>query len=550
MLMLGVALGLLALSPTAQAQDNLGVGDATIAEADPRERGDGTMGPAAAAALLRGPLPTSAADVSLKAAANRARRDAMRSGLLRRAIPSELIAAGGAAWTPKAPVIVGGHNFAGQSGMTRSPPDTTGAIGPFRYVQLVNSEVAIYNRNNHAVISSGTLNELAKVGAGVNSFDPQVLWDPTTRRFYYVMDSIFSATDNRLSWGFSKTAKPNNVTSAWCHYTLKYGTPFPDYPKLGDSKFFIIIGVNTFNPNFIGSDIIGISKPPAGTTCPKANTFLRRIKKNLRDSNNFQVFTPVPANQIDTFNKGYVVARNGGLPSSQLWFYTVSRDASTGKPKIENARGVTVANYTVPANADQPTFTQVLDTLDARPTQAVQAINPGRSNNPFSFWTQHTIASGSVSAVRWYEINPKPATPVLLRSGTISAANTFIFNAAISPDRRVDGATKTFGQSFVINYNASSDTNNINPRILAASSVNGGAVATKLIRNGVGPYRDFTCPKAGNLCRWGDYSAATPDPKPATAGRGVVWGTNQFSGVNNPPANGVNWRTRIFAVRP
>ena len=551
--MLGAALGLLVSSTIAQAQNNLGVGDVIIAEADPRERGDGTMGPAAAAALRYGPLPMNAAHVAAKREANRARLDALRSGLLRRATPSELVAAGGAAWTPKAPVIIGGHNFAGQSGLTGSPPDTTGAIGPSRYIQLVNNQAAIYNRNNHAVIGSGTLNELAKVGAGVNSFDPQIIWDPTTKRFYYVMDSIFSASDNRLSWGFSKTASPNNLTSAWCHYTLKYGTPFPDYPKLGDSKFFIIIGVNTFANNsggFIGSDIIGISKPPAGTTCPKANTFLRRIKKDLRDTSNNQVFTPVPANQIDTFNRGYVVARNGSLASNMLWFFTVTREVGTGKPQIGNARGVAVANYTLPPNADQPTFTQVLDTLDARPTQAVQAINPSRPGDPLSFWTQHTIASGSVSAVRWYEINPKPATPVVLRSGTILAPNTFFFNAAISPDRRVDGAIREFGNSFVMNYNVSSDANNIDPRIVAASSVNGGAVATKLIRNGVGPYRDFTCPSPGNLCRWGDYSAATPDPKPSITGRGVVWGTNQFSGVTNPPAGGVNWRTRIFALRP
>jgi len=30
----------------------------------------------------------------------------------------------------------------------------------------------------------------------------------------------------------------------------------------------------------------------------------------------------------------------------------------------------------------------------------------------------------------------------------------------------------------------------------------------------------------------------------------VVWGTNQFSGVVNPPPHGVNWRTQIFALQP
>jgi len=169
----------------------------------------------------------------------------------------------------------------------------------------------------------------------------------------------------------------------------------------------------------------------------------------------------------------------------------------------------------------------------------------------YSFWTQHTIANGSVSGVRWYEINPAPATPVVLRTGTITAANTFLFNAAISPDRQVRGATKAFGDSFVIQYNVSSSVNNINPRIVAASSLHGGALSgAKVIKNGVGPYRDFTCPNSGDTCRWGDYAAATPDPAPTTAGVGEVWSTNQFSGVLNPPAGGVNWRTRIFALQP
>ncbi len=55
---------------------------------------------------------------------------------------------------------------------------------------------------------------------------------------------------------------------------------------------------------------------------------------------------------------------------------------------------------------------------------------------------------------------------------------------------------------------------------------------------------------AGSTCRWGDYSGATPDPRPIITGRGVVWGTNQFSGLANPPPTGVNWRTQIFALEP
>jgi len=544
----------------AYAQDGNHGSEGTIVAADPDEKGTGTMGPAAAAARRHGPLPFGPAAVAQKAAANRAYDAAARSGALRPASAAELEAAGHSP-SRTAPTIVGGLNFAGVRGGTANtnsaPPDNEGAIGLTRYIQTINTAVRIFNRSNGAVIATGSLNQLAHNAGSVDSFDPQIIWDPTTNRFYYTMDSIFSATDNRLAFGFSKNASPTNVTTDWCHYYFKYGTPFPDYPKLGDSRFFMIIGVNVFANNstggFSGSDIVAISKPANGniTTCPAASSFKRGKKANLKDTGGTQVFTPVPANQIDTIGTGYVVAVDGHVPANKLWFFSVTRNATTGAPVFGNARGVSVPSYSPPPAARQPTFTQVIDTLDGRNTQAIQAINPSHTGTVFSFWTQHTIASGSVSAVRWYEINPVPAKPVVLRSETIAATNTFIFNAAISPDRKVRGGARAFGDSMVIQYNASSSVNSIAPRILAKSSLHGGAVSgARLIKNGADGYRDFTCPNPGDTCRWGDYAAATPDPAPTTNGVGEVWGTNQYSGVKNPPANGVNWRTQIFALQP
>jgi hypothetical protein len=109
----------------------------------------------------------------------------------------------------------------------------------------VNSKVGIYN-TSLSLLNSDTLNNFwGESGADV--FDPQIMWDATTNRFYYTGDVIFSSTDNRLAFGFSKTASPSNATTDWCHYDITYGTDFPDYPKLGDSQDFAIIGVNTFN---------------------------------------------------------------------------------------------------------------------------------------------------------------------------------------------------------------------------------------------------------------------------------------------------------------
>jgi hypothetical protein len=57
-----------------------------LREANPNEHGDGTLGPAAKAAIKHGPLPFSDADVAAKAAANRARDEAEKATAPRRAL--------------------------------------------------------------------------------------------------------------------------------------------------------------------------------------------------------------------------------------------------------------------------------------------------------------------------------------------------------------------------------------------------------------------------------------------------------------------------------
>ena len=49
-----------------------------------------------------------------------------------------------------------------------------------------------------------------------------------------------------------------------------------------------------------------------------------------------------------------------------------------------------------------------------------------------------------------------PAANSLLQSGTASNPSLFQFNGAISPNRQVNGATKTGGDAMVLNYDSSS----------------------------------------------------------------------------------------------
>ncbi|MEP6667441.1 MAG: hypothetical protein ABJA81_13420 [Nocardioidaceae bacterium] len=438
-------------------------------------------------------------------------------------------------------------NFAGLTDSSGVPSDSTGAIGTTRYIELVNSKYGIYSRTN-TLLNTGSLNTLVGASAFDNVFDPQVIWDPGTNRFYYATDQITSSGENLLALGFSKTSTPNSPAD-FCQYTLSYGfTDFPDYPKLGDTKDFWAIGVNVFSPNtFTGSDIIAITKPAAGSTCPDPATLGLTIKPDIKNANGTAAFTPVPANQTDPSSAGWVVARPASLPASFLTVFKITRNTTTGAAVISNGSNVTVPSYTVPANAPQSGTTRFLDTSDTRNTQAVSAIDPGHASK-VGLWTQHTTAGGAGAEVRWYEIDP--VAKALLQSGKATSASLFNFNGAISPDRKVRGTTKLFGANMVMNFNTSSSTTF--PAIKVVSKVGTGAQSTPItVVTSAGPNIDFSCPNSGDTCRWGDYAAATPDPAAsATATTGVVYGTSQYNldGRLNPGA--ANWLTRNFSFTP
>jgi hypothetical protein len=447
------------------------------------------------------------------------------------------------------------RSWEGANDSNSSVSDSTGAIGTKRYIELINRKIAIYNRTSNAPISTATLNTLVGASSTHEVFDPQIMWDQQTKRFFYAADQVVSSTDNRVAFGFSKTSAPSSAAD-FCKYFIGFGSRFPDYPKLGDTKNRLLIGANAFDTNdqVIGSDLYSVTKPPTGSTCPDGSTLTIGTVFNLSGA-----WTPVPANQTDASTTGYVVARNSSLPSNRLVLYDVTENATTGTFNL-SARSLTVPTYDRPASAPQPGVTtgatKPLDTLDARNTQAVSAIDPSRgSRGKVAVWTQHTVFGGSGAEVRWYEINAKTSTPSLFQNGSVfGSSGLHVFNAAISPDRKVFGATKAFGDNMVMGFNTSST--NQRPDIRTASKIEANAltfgpvvVASPFTRN------DFGCFQPGRpFCRWGDYSAATPDPA-APTGTGIttgqVWLTNMFvrsqgTGSSSPST----WGTWNWAATP
>jgi hypothetical protein len=438
-----------------------------------------------------------------------------------------------------------------------SPSDSTGAIGPSRYIELINLKYGIYDRSGNTPIDTGDLNELAGTPPfpEVQVFDPQIIWDPSTRRFYYVADAVYGETDTRLAFGFSKTANPSSAAD-FCKYSIRFGTRFPDYPKLGDTKDLLLVGVNSFDFGtfeFLGSDLVSITKPPAGNGCPDRDQFTVDKERGLQAGDGGPAFTPVPANQIDTGGAGYVVA----IPDSiYINFFAQhiavfrATEGSGGTLRLSGPRRLRVPTYFFPPQAPQPGTRYRLDTLDGRMTQAVLAKDPARGGKQ-ALWTQHTVQGGSGAEVRWYEIDP--AVPSQLQKGRVSGEEPgdYTFNAAISPDRQVNGDTARFGSSMVLGFNTSSVAHP--PDIRMVSKVGDEPTSKQvLVKASPTSLTDWSCFPGLRYCRWGDYSAATPDPSvPEAASTGRVWLTNQWvKAQGEPDTKPATWGTWNWAAAP
>ena len=431
---------------------------------------------------------------------------------------------------------------AADGGSGATPPDSTGAIGPTRYVEMVNQMVGVYDRTNLSQLSKTDLASFVGAPAGVTTSDPQIQWDPQANRWLYA-EIGFATGNNYIVFGWTKTADPSDLANGWCHYGIFTGHNIEDYPKLGHDAHFLIVGSNVYDDGtgfpFITANIWAIPKPAANdSTCSSAvtSTYFADATHLLKNTDGTLAFTPVPANASDNVTNDYIFGAHDSTLTSQSKVMVWHMTAQPG-PVLVADGDVSVGTFAIPASAPQPGTSYQVDTLDGRLTQVVAHFDPKVGAE--SFWTQHTIAgSGGRSMVRWYEFTPSLAAKIA-QTGQVSSTTDFIWNAAISPS--------IVGSDAAIFYNRGSASQ---LAVIGAqsrtSSTPSGAMEPGEVLLGTSSAADQENAFQGNCtpnpCRWGDYSGASPDPSNA----GVVWGSNQLMG---PVFFGyAQWTTRNFAI--
>ena len=289
------------------------------------------------------------------------------------------------------------------------PPDTMGAVGPDHVVTFLNGGVSVFRKSDGMLLSHRFLGAFwsdAGVGSTFDTYDPRVVYDPQSERFFAVSlnDRLVS---NQILVAVSSSADPSEP---WTGFALDSDTTdatWADFPTLGFDADTVTIAADMLAVGAeglpIAVDVLSIPKADllaAPPTIAGATLFERA---NLAVTG----FAPQPVTRLD----------GGGLPnwlfSSGLAFLgrlQSSRVAgSASAPTIAAGPHVMVDPMPTPPEALQPNAT-LLDTGDGHFASLVQV--------GASIWGVHSATSDAGrAAIRWFEFDASDAT--VLQSGVI-----------------------------------------------------------------------------------------------------------------------------------
>ncbi|MEK6206021.1 MAG: IPT/TIG domain-containing protein, partial [Chloroflexota bacterium] len=413
-----------------------------------------------------------------------------------------------------------------------APPDTNGDVGPNHYVQIVNSDLAVFSKAGALLYGPVPNNTLwAGFGGGCqvnNDGDPIALYDPIADRWLISQFSV-STTPYLECVAISTTPDP---TGSYYRYAFSYGNVnFVDYPKFGVWPDGYYVSFNVF-PNklfFSGSRTCAYdrSKMLVGLAATQvcfqtSSTYGGLLPSDLDGSR----LPPAGA-------ANYFVAL--GATSTTLAYWKFHVDWTT--PSSSTFTGptlLTVAPYTVACSTTargacipQAGTSQKLETLSDRLMYRLAYRNLGDHE---ALVVNHSVlASPSLSGVRWYELRPNAARDlVVFQQGTY---------APDADSRWMGSAAMDQAGDIAIGYSVSSSV--ISPQIHFTGRLPTDAAGT--MAQGENVIIDGGGSQTGNLARWGDYSSMSVDPVDDC----TFWYTTEYLKANGA----FNWSTRIASFK-
>ncbi len=417
-----------------------------------------------------------------------------------------------------------GQGFVGPAGtfaVNSAPPDPNGTVGPNHYFETVNTDFAIFSKAGTPIYGPVPINTIwAGFGGGCqanNDGDPTVVYDKISDRWIIQQFSV-STTPYLLCVAVSTTGNP---TGSYYRYSFQYAN-FPDYPKLSVWPDAYYVTTNDFQngQTFVGASTCAMDRTQmlvgsaAKLVCFKTSSSYGGILPSDLDGH------ALPP----TGTPNYVVGL-GASTTLVYWKFHVDF-TTTANSTFTGPTSIPVAGYTPTCNGGtcvpQAGTTQKLDSLADRLMYRLAYRNFG---NHESLVLNHSIAAGSSSGVRWYELRIASGAPTLFQQGTYAPDANWRWMGSIAMDQ---------AGNMGLGYSVSGS--GISPQIHYTGRLAGDALGTmtqgeNIIINGTGSQ------SGSSLSRWGDYSSMSVDPSDDC----TFWYTNEYHKVTGS----FNWNTRV-----
>jgi hypothetical protein len=429
-----------------------------------------------------------------------------------------------------------------------TPGDPTGALGLDYHLAAVNVRMAFYDRTGVPLDPPRLLENLdVALPGNAESFDPKVVYDPYRQHFILVFLSA-TATQSFLSAVVIPEGS-EDTTNDWCvlhmsgDQVAQNGKQFADYPMIGFTEDRVTLTTNQFN--FANAPAIGGFQYVQVVSIRKVHLYdcdvdpvpIKVFSGNkTKDPDGSRAFTIVPTVSFGGSPKVQFMTSldfNGSTGKLILWRLKVVN----GVLKLSRAH-IAGGSMTYPRWGRQcPGNPQGLndnwDTGDLRLTSSFWDVGLGRLYTATA--RDGNIGGGAPeSVIRWWEVDPASSLgdSDVTRFGTIGAAGRDLAWPSIA----TDGDGKLW-----VNYARAGSAECL---AAYASVIQPGARGAASIRIKLG-FGRYEWDGAGDVERWGDYTAISRDPVNPT--QMATYGAYPLNDQQGGPATDL-WQQVIASV--
>jgi hypothetical protein len=405
------------------------------------------------------------------------------------------------------------------------PPDTNGDVGLTHYVQAVNVGIGMYDKATGTELVNITFNDFFN-GTGTlcdysNRGDPIALYDPMAGR-WLISDFGWVGGSGPYYQCIAISQSEDPVSGGWYFYAMLANPLDPnslnDYPKWGVWPDAYYLSANMFYGLTTGAKVWALDRaamlngdPFTYVTFDLGSAYWSLLPGNMRGD------LP-PAGSPNYF------ASIGFPDTLRLWKFHVDWN-NPGNSTFTGPVELPVADFAMIQDIPQPPPGEWVDSLGDRLMMQLQYRN---LDGHEALWVNHTVASGGVAGVRWYEIRDPGGTPVVYQQGTFQPDDEYRWMGSLAVDQ--DG-------NMAVGYSVSSTT--LYPAIRYAGRLAGEIPG--LLPQGEASMIEGNGVQLSGSGRWGDYSAMTIDPVDDC----TFWYTQEYYAISSNR----NWQTRIGSFR-